>query len=178
MGGWSSALSCSSRIRSAAALTRTWEALCMFEKICWRSTSNPKCHVTFLKNKNECQLTSTFSSEMSPQNHMLNSTCHFNFKCVKWHAVCLCKVLHVKRQSLQMFCQKYTLWVLHIMGMVLCWAGLGGSAMVFQDGMNVQFWSAAIILLAKLYPPPIVEYTLNFVISTFVMSHSLLYPKP
>ena len=45
----------------------------------WHSTSNPKCHVAVFINKNECRLTSTFSSSMSPQCHMPSSTCHFNF---------------------------------------------------------------------------------------------------
>jgi hypothetical protein len=44
------------------------------------STSNPKCHVMFSKNKNERQSTSTFSSSMSPRCHMPRSTRHFNFR--------------------------------------------------------------------------------------------------
>jgi hypothetical protein len=46
-------------------------------------TSSPKCHVSF--SKEEKDLTSTFSSEMSPQCHMPSRTCHFNLQRVNWH---------------------------------------------------------------------------------------------
>ena len=79
--------------------------------------------MTLSKTKQKkCQLTSTFSSKMSPQCHMPSRTCHFNFQSVNWrvvffftcHNTCqnlnyarqstcslfLCKFLHVKRQKL------------------------------------------------------------------------------
>ena len=60
------------------------QAVCMFDK--FHVTFNFKSKVSHdvFKNKNECQLTSIFSSKMSPQCHMPCSTCHFNLWSVNW----------------------------------------------------------------------------------------------
>ena len=52
----------------------------------WQSNSNPNCHMMFSKTQNECQLTSTFSSTMSPQCHMLGA-CVIQFLNVNWGVV-------------------------------------------------------------------------------------------
>ena len=57
-----------------------WRRQCVCLTNCiWCSTANLKCHVMFFMKQNECQLTSTSSSRMSPRCHMHNSRRHFNF---------------------------------------------------------------------------------------------------
>jgi hypothetical protein len=76
--------------------------------------------------KNECQLTSTFSSKISPQYHMPGRTCQFNFQGVNWHVVlfftshttcqilnCACKLINVHFMqilSYQMFFLFFLFW--------------------------------------------------------------------
>ena len=48
--------------------------VCMFDIFHLTFTFNPKCHVTFSKNKNKCHLTSTFSFKMPPPCYIPNST--------------------------------------------------------------------------------------------------------
>ena len=58
------------------------QTMCMFDKL--HSAFNFKFKVSrdVFKNRNERQLTSTFSFKMSSQCHMLSSTCHFTFSSV------------------------------------------------------------------------------------------------
>ena len=55
------------------------EPVCMFDKLHLMFNFKSKISHDTFKNKNGCQLTSTFSSKMSPRCHMPSSTCHFNF---------------------------------------------------------------------------------------------------
>jgi len=50
----------------------------MFDKFHLMFNLKPKVSHDVFKNKNECQLTSTFPSKISPQCHMLSSACHLN----------------------------------------------------------------------------------------------------
>jgi hypothetical protein len=50
----------------------------MFDKFHLMFNLKSKVSHDVFKNKNECQLTSTFPSKISPQRHMLSSACHFN----------------------------------------------------------------------------------------------------
>ena len=54
-------------------------SLCMFDKL--HLTFNIKSIVSrdIFKNINDCQLTCTFFSKMSPRCHTPSRTCHFNF---------------------------------------------------------------------------------------------------
>ena len=69
------------RVRGSSTLTYNafFELVCMFDKFRLMFNFNSKVSRDVLKNKNECQLTSTFSSKMSAQCYMPSSTCHFNF---------------------------------------------------------------------------------------------------
>ena len=95
-----------------------------------------KFHLT-IKTK-ECQLTSTFSSKISPQCHMPSSTCHSNF--LKCQLMCgffvheshymsnsklyvsfyvhffVCKFYMSNIKNLQKLCQKYALTVAYVWG--------------------------------------------------------------
>ena len=52
----------------------------MFDKVHLKFDFKSKVSHDVFQNKNECQLTSNnFSSKVSPQCHMFNSTCHFHF---------------------------------------------------------------------------------------------------
>ena len=53
--------------------------VCMFDKFHLKFNFKSKVSRDIFINKNEYQLTSTFSSKMSPQCHMPSSTCHFDF---------------------------------------------------------------------------------------------------
>jgi len=111
---------------------RTWEVQCVcLTNFIWHWTSNPKCHMSF-SNKIKCQLTSTFSSKMSPQCHMLSNSWHFNLWSVNLHVVyssqvtlhlknvnCVCQltcilIIFVRvlacqiEKNLQKLCDKYT----------------------------------------------------------------------
>ena len=69
----------------------------------WRSSSNPKCHMTFSINKNECQVTLTFSSKISPQCSMPSNTCHSQF--VKCQKLVFSFTSHTTCQNLKCACQ-------------------------------------------------------------------------
>ena len=51
----------------------------MFDKFHLMFNCKSKVSSDIFKNKNKCQLTSTFSSRTPPQCHMPSSACHFNF---------------------------------------------------------------------------------------------------
>ena len=53
----------------------------------WTFNFESKVSHDIFRNKNECQLSSTFHSKMSPQCHMPSSTCHSNFYRVNWCVV-------------------------------------------------------------------------------------------
>ena len=53
--------------------------VCMFDKFHLSFNFKSKVSRDVFKNKNECQLTSIFASQMSPQCHMPSGTCRFNF---------------------------------------------------------------------------------------------------
>ena len=63
------------------------------------------------KDKNECQLTSTFSSKMSLQCHMLSSTCHFNLESGNWRVI-FSFTSHTTCQNLNYTCQKNVHFIL------------------------------------------------------------------
>jgi hypothetical protein len=60
------------------------QVVCMFDNFHLTFNFKSKVSHDVFKNKNECQLISTFSSKMSPQFHMPCSTCHFNLWSVNW----------------------------------------------------------------------------------------------
>ena len=94
---------------------KCWSPVCMFDKFHLTFDIKSKVSRDIFKNKNECQLTSTFSSKMSPQCHMPNNTCHFNFqsinRCVVYfftsHTTCQNLELCVSRDVLVIFVQVF-----------------------------------------------------------------------
>ena len=109
------------------------QTVCMFDRFHLTFNFKSKVSRDVFKNENECQLTSTFSSKLSPQCHMpSNYTRHFKIwmsidkwlvhkshymsnseliVCVNERAFYFCAsfCLHVKCQHLQKLCQNYTL---------------------------------------------------------------------
>ena len=55
------------------------QPMCMFDKFHLTFNFKSKVSRDVFNNKNECQLTSTSSSRMSPQCHMPSHMCRFNF---------------------------------------------------------------------------------------------------
>jgi hypothetical protein len=118
--------------------------MCMFDK--FHLTSNFKSklsHDVFNLKKNECQSTSTFSSKISLQCHMLSSVCHFIF--LKCQLTCDCFLTsHTTCQNLNCACQLTRILILCKFLHVKCQKLAKTSSNIYIDGMTVmlQFYNS------------------------------------
>jgi len=80
------------------------QSMCMFDKFHLTFNFKSKVSHDVLKNKNECQLTSTFLPKMWPQCHMPSGVCRFNWKSLNWHVI-LFFTSHTTCQNLNCACQ-------------------------------------------------------------------------
>ena len=77
-GHWSCCMTCN--ILCSWGVSSKYGIVCVFDKFHLTFNFRFKVSRDVFKNNNECQLTSKFSSKISPQCHMPSNTCHFNFK--------------------------------------------------------------------------------------------------